>query len=223
MISERLKSLVKYIESKDQLIDIGCDHALLDIYLIKNKILEKIVISDINQNALNQGIKNINKYGFEKQIETKLGNGLEVIDKNINTALISGMGATTIINILSHQNLKYLNKIIIQSNNNYDELRKAITKMGFYIKEESTILERGKYYINILFLRGNKKYSSKELKYGPILMQANKDYYEYLLNKETDILNKIPKKNLLFSLKQKKKISTLNRLINSNKLIKRED
>ena len=38
MISARLKSLAKYIDIKDKIIDIVCDHALLDIYLVKNKI-----------------------------------------------------------------------------------------------------------------------------------------------------------------------------------------
>ena len=38
MISNRLKSLVKYIKKNDSLIDIGCDHALLDIYLTKNQL-----------------------------------------------------------------------------------------------------------------------------------------------------------------------------------------
>ena len=33
-LSDRLKSLTKYINKTDKVIDIGCDHALLDIYLV---------------------------------------------------------------------------------------------------------------------------------------------------------------------------------------------
>ena len=38
MISNRLQSLVKYINKEDKIIDIGCDHALLDIYLSKKNV-----------------------------------------------------------------------------------------------------------------------------------------------------------------------------------------
>ena len=62
MISNRLKSLVKYIDKSDLVIDIGCDHALLDVYLIKNNIINNVIVSDISSNALNQGKENIKKY-----------------------------------------------------------------------------------------------------------------------------------------------------------------
>ena len=64
MISNILKSLVKYIEKVDSVIDIGCDHALLDIYLVKNNIIDKCIVSDVSQNALKQGIENIEKYNL---------------------------------------------------------------------------------------------------------------------------------------------------------------
>ena len=224
MISNRLRSLTKYIGGDDKLIDVGCDHALLDIYLIKNNILKKILVSDVNEKALEQGIKNINKYGLNKQIETSLSNGIEKINKNINTAVISGMGTKTIVNILSHSNLKYLNKLIIQSNNDYDELRRTIVKKGFYIENEEIIQERGKYYINILFLRGHKKYSKKEFKYGIIFMDSsNKSYYEYLLQEEKKILKKIPKSKILLRFKHQITINELKNIIkNQTKKVKHE-
>ena len=36
---------------KDVIADIGCDHAYLDIYLVKNKIVPKAYVSDVNLNA----------------------------------------------------------------------------------------------------------------------------------------------------------------------------
>ena len=38
-ISNRLKSIAGLITEKDVIADIGCDHAYLDIYLVKNKIV----------------------------------------------------------------------------------------------------------------------------------------------------------------------------------------
>ena len=32
-ISKRLKAITEFIDKDDKVVDIGCDHALLDIYL----------------------------------------------------------------------------------------------------------------------------------------------------------------------------------------------
>ena len=185
MISNRLKSLVKYVNNNDKIIDIGCDHALLDIYLVENKIVDNIIANDISANALNQGKTNIIEKKLEKQIETRLGNGLEVLKEtdNIDTILISGMGTNTILKILNNSYIKNINKLIIQSNRDYDSLRINIINMGFYIYKEEAIEDNDKIYINIIFLRGKKKYTKEELKYGTKDM-INKDLYtSYLINK----------------------------------------
>ena len=181
MIDDRLKSLIKYIDSEDLVIDIGCDHALIDIYLIKN----------------NQGILNIKKNKLDNKIDARCGNGLEVLNEfdNINTILISGMGTNTILKILDNKYLNKINKLIIQSNKDYYLLRKEITKLGFMISDEEVIVSNNKMYINIVFIRGNKKYTDLELKYGISNMKNKKIYYEYLINKYQNILLSIQDKN----------------------------
>lgn len=198
-ISKRLESIALLVNSDDIINDVGCDHALLDIYLINEKIVSKIYVSDVNENALNNGIKNINKYGKSKEIITSLSNGIEKISKDVNTLIISGMGANTIINILDNPRLNQINKLIIESNNDYELLRKWITSHDFYIDREAAIYDSGKYYINMVFLRGYKKYSKKDLKFGPLL--KNKDYFNYLIQKDKNILKRIPKLKIKTRLK----------------------
>ena len=192
MIDNRLKSLVKYIDSTDKVIDIGCDHALLDIYLIKNNILNNIIVSDISSNALNQGIKNIKKYNLESFIDTRLGNGLEVLNSsdNIDTIIISGMGTNTILDILNNSYFKNINKLIIQSNKDYYTLRKYLTNNGFYISNEEAVFVNDKVYLNIVFIRGNKEYNEYELKFGTNMLNKEK-YYKYLIDKKVSIKNKV--------------------------------
>ena len=36
-INERLKRVASYVDDNSYIIDVGCDHALLDIYLVKTK------------------------------------------------------------------------------------------------------------------------------------------------------------------------------------------
>ena len=196
-ISKRLRALANLVDKNDIVADIGCDHALLDIYLVENNIVSKCLACDINENALNGGILNIKKHHLEAKIKTKLGSGIEVITNDINTLIISGMGTNTICNILTSPKLKQINKIIVESNNDYYQLRKFITSIGFYISYEEVIYDNNKYYINIVFLRGFKKYSKKELIYGPILMKDNSNYYKYLYDKNISILNNIPKNKII--------------------------
>lgn len=214
MISNRLKTLVKYIDSKDKIIDIGCDHALLDIYIIKNNILDNLIASDIHEKALKAGIANIKKEKLSKKIDTRLGNGLEVLNNTdkIDTILISGMGSNTIINILNNEYLKHINKMIIQSNNDHYLLRENIIKMGFYISDEEYFTDNSKNYINIVFKRGKKRYSKKELLYGPILIK-DKNYLTFELNNCYKIYNILPKNQFKSRYKLKKEINLINKLI----------
>lgn len=215
-ISKRLKSLAGLVTLDDKVADIGCDHALLDVYMIKNNITKKVLIADISENALENGIKNVKKYHLEDKITAKCGNGLDVITDEIDTVIISGMGASTIIKILSSNKLKQIKKLIIESNNDHFLLRKFLINNGFYISHEAVIYDNGKYYINIMFQRGFKKYSKKELIYGPILMNSNKEYFNYLLKKQTGILENIPKYKIITRIKMRKKVFFLKRLGNSN-------
>ena len=214
MLSKRLSSLTKYIKKDDSIIDIGCDHALLDIYLIKNNIVNNMIVSDIHEGALEQGINNIKNSKLSDKIDARLGNGLEVLtDKdNINTILISGMGSSTILDILNNDYLNNIKKLIIQSNNDYYLLRKEIIKKGFIIKEEEYLIDKNKEYINIVFERGNITYSNDELLYGPILIH-DKEYLNSIISTKKQILSYIPKRKIILRYKINKEIKKINKYV----------
>ena len=44
-LSNRLKAIVKFVDKKDSIVDVGCDHGYLSIYLIENKLVKKAVKS----------------------------------------------------------------------------------------------------------------------------------------------------------------------------------
>ena len=182
-ISKRLKTIAKIILSKEsnKIIDVGCDHALLDIYLLQNNDNLRIIASDNKRQPLENARKNIEKYSFLNNIELCLKNGLETLDKDVDTVVISGMGANNIIDILNNnkEELNHVNRLIISSNNKYELLRKEVIKLGYYINDEKLIFD-DKYYIIIEFIKGKKKYSKKELFFGPILLEnKNNIFYDY--------------------------------------------
>jgi tRNA (adenine22-N1)-methyltransferase len=157
-LSKRLLTISKYVDEKDKIIDIGCDHALLDIYLVQNKNIKKIIASDIVEYAITSARNNIDKYNVSN-IDLRCGDGLNVLKgtDNINTIIISGMGYQKIIDILkSIKSLNNINKIIIQSNNYPLIIRDFITKNGYYISNEELVKEKNIIYTIIVFKRGNK-------------------------------------------------------------------
>ena len=59
-LSKRLECIASFIEIDDDVLDIGCDHALLDIYLSK-KYFKTYYASDLRESALDMARSNIKK------------------------------------------------------------------------------------------------------------------------------------------------------------------
>lgn len=191
-ISNRLKSLEKYIFSEDKVMDVGCDHAILDIYLVESGKLSKIYVCDVNPNALQNGIDNIEKHELSSNIFPVLSYGIEKInDLDVDTVVISGMGSKNIVDILSSPNLDKVYKLILQSNNNHNELRRFLANKGYMIIAEEIIKDGKKTYINIVAVyQGNVlEYSDKEYEFGPKLIQDsnNLEYFKNLEKSYKDI------------------------------------
>jgi len=218
-LSKRLSAIASMVDKNSRIIDVGCDHALLDIYLLQNKIIKKSIASDITIGALNQADKNI-LLSNVKNIETRLGNGLDTLNEkdNIDTIVISGMGNITINEILtSNKNkLKNINTIIIQSNTGYNVVRKDLTKLDYYIEDEMLVKERNIIYVIIKFKKGIRKYTKKELYFGPVLLKKKNDLFNELVN------NEINKNNLVIKRLPKTKVYKKIKLIIKNIKLKNE-
>ena len=177
-INSRLKTIANFILESDakSIIDVGCDHAFLDIYLFQNNNNLKIIASDINIGPLLKAKENLLKYHCLDNIKLERADGISKINNDIDTIVISGMGMETIVEILTNDKnkMKSVKRLIISSNNKYETLRYKICNLGFYINKEKIINEEGKYYIIIEFIKGFSKYSKKQLYFGPYLIK-NKD------------------------------------------------
>jgi len=150
-ISKRLKAIADLVDTK-KVIDVGCDHGYLYIYLTIYKDCHCIA-TDISKNAIKNCIDNINLYNLKDKIEVIVTDGINGIKINKeDTIVLSGMGTQTIIDILTNQNLS--NNIIISSNNHLEELRKFMVKIGYYIDNEVYIVEHNIHYVIIKFKKG---------------------------------------------------------------------
>lgn len=224
-ISKRLKKISEYVDDNSYVIDVGCDHGLLSIYLVENKKNIKVIATDINQNALNNAIKNIKKNNLENKIKTVLTDGLDNIDTNkINTIIISGMGSHTIVGILykNMKKLKNVDTLILQSNNDLDFLRYKITKINYKIENETLIKDQGIIYTIIKFTKGHRFYNIKELYFGPYLLKEKSDLFYEKVNRDLEKLLSfyplIPKNHFNHKIKTLIKIKMHKKILNKKSL-----
>jgi len=200
-ISNRLKLIASFVDDNSYIIDVGCDHALLSIFLAKTKNNIKVIASDVNEGPLEGARKNIKLYNLEDKIEIKLGDGIETINKDTDTIIISGLGGETIIDILKDDltRLENIKTIILSPHSAIYETRKELTKLGYKIVDEIFIYDQNKPYNIIKFIKGKETYSDDELYFGPIILKNKNEYfykyYRNLNNKNKKILETIPKEN----------------------------
>ena len=200
-INNRLKLVGDYVDKGSIPLDIGCDHAKLSIYLLKEKNFPFVYASDNKIGPLNQARENVNYYNLADKIELIKADGLNSLNDKIDTITVTGMGGLTINKMFLENKNKLTNiKTIILSPNNFiKEVRETINKLGYYLKDEELVEESNKLYHILVFSKGNKTYSDKELYLGPILMTKSKEiikkYYRNELSNLNNLLlnNKIPK------------------------------
>lgn len=216
-ISKRLKFIGDLIKDKSVILDVGCDHALLDIYTVLNKKNIKAYASDINELPLGQAKKNIKENKLEKKIKTIQMNGIENVPKDANTIVISGLGGVTINNILNNnkENLKNIETIILSPNNDFIKVRKNLKNIGYYIEEEYLIEDKKVIYLILKLKKGNKKYSKKELFFGPILIKKQdkvfKKYFKDEIIRRNILLKLLPNKYFIKKYKIKNEINLINK------------
>ena len=198
-INDRLKAIGDLVEANSFCLDVGCDHALLDIYLVKKKKNIKCIASDIAEGPVEAAKKNIKREKLENEIEVRLGDGLSTYSDDVNTVIISGMGGRSIIGILKN-NMKITKSIdtFILSPNNYQiDVKKFLCKNGFYIDDEVLVKEKKFIYQILVFKKGKKHYTKRDYFFGPVLLQKKgslfNDYYSRELKSREILLNLLPK------------------------------
>lgn len=216
MKQKRLEAIASFLHVKDRFIDIGTDHAYIPIYMAK-KGCKEILATDIHPKALAIAQKNISKEHLESQIKTFVTDGLKNITvKNYDTLVLAGMGASTIKKILSSpKGLESIKKIIIQSNNDLEMIRRHMNEIQYGLKEEKIIQEKNHYYVIMKFEKMLQKLSDLEYEFG-LYKKENQAYYLYLQKYYLDLYQKIPENQDDLRKNIEKKIKDLTNLLEKN-------
>lgn len=214
-ISKRLQRVASLVRSGGVVADIGCDHGFTSIYLIENRLAQRVFAMDINPGPLERAREHICQYGMEEQIIVRQSDGAKGLSPGeVDTLLISGMGGSLICRILteSRETVEGVKELVLSPQSEPFLVRHLVQEMGFAIDREEMLTDQGKYYVILHAVPGIQHFDrEEEYIYGSYLMNEKNPVLLHFLEKEkgrvTDILRGFEEKRLSESaLFQKKEL-----------------
>lgn len=193
-LSDRLQYIANLVDNCEIAADIGTDHAYLPVYLVRNGICKKVIASDVRNEPAKKARKNIAEHGFENNIEVRVGNGLEVLNKyEADTIIIAGMGAMQITRILENNIgiAQNVNNLILQPMTQHFKLRSWLQKNGFIIIDEELCREEGRIYLILKVHYDVKDKEDTNTYFGNILFEKKhpllSDYIQKYIREYKDV------------------------------------
>ena len=148
-LSLRLSAIADMVTTGNRLVDVGCDHGYLPVYLIQQKKIPSAIAMDVRKGPLSRAKEHIRQYGLEEYIQTRLSDGLENLKAGEgDTLVIAGMGGPLMERILTDgQSVRdSFSEMILQPQSDIPHFRRFIQSQGFQIVEEKMVEEEGKFY-----------------------------------------------------------------------------
>lgn len=149
VLSQRLKRLTDMVSRGKSVVDVGCDHGFLSIYLVQHGISPKVLAMDVRKGPLSRAREHIAEYGMEDYIETRLSDGLLEYNAGETQSLVcAGMGGKLMMKILteSEEKAKALEELILQPQSELPAFRRFLNTEGYLVLDEDILCEEGKFY-----------------------------------------------------------------------------
>ena len=195
-LSLRLSAIADLVTEGNRLVDVGCDHGYLPVYLIQQKKIPSAIAMDVRKGPLSRAQEHIRQYGLEEYIQTRLSDGLEGLKAGEgDTLVIAGMGGPLMERILTDGRSvrNSFSELILQPQSDIPHFRRFIQSEGWEITEEKMVEEDGKFYPMMRVVppeycehktadrQEDCKKEEWEYLYGPLLLKnKNPILYEYL-------------------------------------------
>lgn len=150
-MSNRLLACCGFVRKGDRVADIGCDHGYLGIWLLRQGIARSVIEADVAPQPLDSARRNARKFHTESAMTFCLSDGARQIPRDFDVMVCAGMGADTIISILTHA--PWLKgegyRLILQCQSKRPELRRWLSEAGYRIRRETLAMD-GKFVYTVM-------------------------------------------------------------------------
>lgn len=195
-LTPRLEAIAHLVLPGQPMADIGSDHAYLPLYLVKGEIVPYAIAVEVRQGPWAKAERLIRLHDLAGKIEVRLGDGLQPLQPGeIATAVLAGMGAQTIIEVLSVAELvlQSLQRLVIQPMVEVALVREWLYSHDWHLIDEELVQEGERYYVVLVAEPGAESLPPKiSLELGPKLLAKKhpllKPYINKLINKNRQIL-----------------------------------
>lgn len=190
-LSPRLRACAGFVGNSRRFADIGCDHGYLSIHLLQNGIATSCIAADVRSGPLESAKRNAEKYGVFERITFCLSDGVRDIPRDFDTLVCAGMGADTMIHILSDAPWLRCDAyaLVLQCQSKTHMLRNYLSENGWRITQEC-VLRDGKFLYTVMevdFSPDAPRLSPAECYFPPAMLEnpsvETVEYYHQMCNK----------------------------------------
>jgi len=160
MLGARLEMIAEMVPRHARMIDVGTDHAYLPCELLGREQVSFAVASDIASGPCEAAERTINSAGLADKLQVRRGSGLTTVAPGeVDTAVIAGMGGSTMLAILNEapKIVAELSAIILQPMNGAALLRAWGIERGWDLTDERLCEEAGRLYVALKLERCREK------------------------------------------------------------------
>lgn len=171
-LKKRLAAVAEKVPCGVSLADIGTDHAYLPIYLVQSGLISTAIAVEVHRGPYLTARETINALALQDKISLRFGDGLSVVRPGeADTVVMAGMGAKTIIEILTINpaTTQTIRRLILQPMTASELLRHWLVNHGWYIKDEALVEEDRLYEIIVAEQGTSPELEDVFYEIGPIL------------------------------------------------------
>ena len=149
MTDARITAMINFVREGSRVADVGADHGYLSIELAASRRAKFVTATEKNFAPLQAARKNISAAGLDSFIDTRLGDGLQVLSAGeVDTICIAGMGGALITKILdeSPEVVQSARQLILQPMNASEKVRAWLNENGWSVDDEDLAQVAGVIY-----------------------------------------------------------------------------
>lgn len=145
----RLEVVASQVSGGARVADVGADHGLLALRLIRSDRAVHCIVSDRDPRALSRARRRLSRVP-PGRVDLRLGDGFSVLrlEDRVDTVVLAGLGARSIIRILDDDRLERLGvlRLVLQPQSEPALLRRWLVDHRLAIVGEQVARERGRFY-----------------------------------------------------------------------------